>query len=175
MGLIATGRSFRRRAPFAAWTIAALIGCGGGGGGGGDGNDGPVPTDCIDVAGVWTVDEFASLDCDGFLDSFLPGSISGSGSIDLRQNGCALAYTVPGSGIERRGTIDGSYVRLSGPIAVVPGIEGVRVAANSLTIEGDAGAEGSTSLRLTGAGTLTVQFEGEESSCQVSSAAEFDR
>lgn len=171
MGLLRKRGIFPRGAGVAAWTVATLLGCGGGG----DGGEGPIPTECIDVAGRWTVEEFASLDCDGFLDAFVPGSVSGSGSIDVRQNGCALAYTVPGSDIERRGTIDGTFARLSGPIAAIPGIEGISIIENSLTIEGDLGEEDPSSFRLTGAGGLTAEFEGEESSCRVTSSAEFER
>jgi hypothetical protein len=157
----------------AALMMATVVGCGRSGGDGG--GLGPIPTECIDISGSWTVTESASLTCGGFLDTFVPSSLSGSGAVDLRQDGCELAYSVPGSGLERRGTIDGSFVWLSGSIAAVPGIEGVRIIENVLTIEGEVDGDDPNSFVLNGYGGLSVEFEGETSSCTVSSTAEFSR
>jgi hypothetical protein len=165
-----------RARPFHSIALAlALFSTGCGGGGGNDGG-GPLPTECIDVSGRWLVTETAQLDCSGFLEDFVPSTVSGSGTIEIEQDGCAIRYTMPQVGVERSGYVDGDFIHLSGPIAVIPsGVPGLRVRANELTIEGVADPATPSQLQLSGTGTLSVTVEGEGSSCAASSTATFRR
>lgn len=151
--------------------LAAAFGCGGGGGGGGGG--GPdEPAECANVAGTWRVTETAYLDCDENLDPFVPESVSGSGTVEIEQDGCKVSYRVPQLDVERRGVVGLDFIEMSGPLARV---EGVRVIDNVLDVQGAIDSEQPSSFDVTGSGRLTLAYEGERGSCTATSSATFRR
>lgn len=151
--------------------LAAAIGCGGGGGDG-DSDGPPEPAECLDVAGEWFVSESARLDCDDNLDPFVPGTVSGSGDVTIDQQGCRVSYRVPQLDVQRRGIVGPDFIELSGPLALV---EGVRVIDNFLDVSGPIDPTDPSAFTVSGAGRLTLEFEGERGSCSVTSTATFRR
>ncbi len=155
----------------AALCLVVPIGCGGGGSDDGAGEL-EEPAECVDVSGTWFVSESVRFDCDEFLDPFVPGSASGTGTIQLRQDGCRVAYSVPDLGVDRNGVVGVDFIEMSGPMALVQGVE---VVDNRLTIEGELDESDLSSFSAFGSGRLSVRFDGQTGSCSATSTATFRR
>lgn len=125
---------------------------------------------CEDISGAWSGTESGTVMCSiGGED--VTQTLSSTGIIVIEQSGCNISYTLPGVGIERTGTIDGSSINFSGPIAV-PDVEGVTFTENNATVEGM--VDGDT-MTLAGTGSASGSFGGLSFSCEGDAMATFER
>jgi hypothetical protein len=93
-----------------------------------------VVGDCPNVSGMWhfTNSGVVTYIIDGETETEYP---SGSGTIVINQNGCAISWTEPVLNQSRSGTVSGQNVQVSG-IFVVPMVDGVNITQNSYTASG---------------------------------------
>ncbi|MDD5321200.1 MAG: hypothetical protein PHD43_11425 [Methylococcales bacterium] len=127
--------------------------------------------ECINIAGRWSVSESGTGTCvyAGIIDSV---PLSGSGTVDILQNGCNISYVTPSFNVVRSGQITGNQINFSGAF-FVPLDAGITIFQNSFTLTGTVNEEKQFTLKGTGVAAGTAY--GIPFSCTENSTAEFSQ
>jgi hypothetical protein len=131
-------------------------------------DDGVYPGGCEDMAGSWLITETLDGGCD--LDGdFLSLDASGTGEVDIRQNGCSVSYKVTSEfgNFSRSGAIVGSRARLTGPFLISR--TGLKLSTNEAFVEGVVSDD---DLALRGFGVAEGTLEGAPITCDATSTAD---
>jgi hypothetical protein len=131
--------------------------------------DGSYPGGCVDVSGPWTISEDLDGEClvDG---DDIPLDQSATATVSFNQNGCEVSYRVPEVNVERRGSIVGNRLRLSGPfLTVIDDSADIDLDENRAYLEGT--VTGNV-MSLMGEGSARGSIEGEALTCSGMSVAD---
>lgn len=121
------------------------------------------PEACANINGTWTEEATVRLECvpEDESDTYTE---SGRGSIS--QQGCNVSYTV--AGVQRRGTVVGRTVTLTGPAGIAQ--PGVTLTVNTFTFTGTISADGRR-IDATGVGQISGSYAGGSVSCRLNSTS----
>lgn len=125
--------------------------------------------ECTNIAGKWYVSESITYTCVLAGEDSFPDSDSGSGTVDMLQNGCNVSYVPPTINAPRSGQITGNQINLSGAF-VVPLDPGVTLSQNNATLTGTVNEEQFT---INGTGHAVGTAYGIPFSCSGNSIAKF--
>jgi hypothetical protein len=120
--------------------------------------------ECVNIAGNWNFTDSGTVTCTcgGETDT---ENISGSGTVNISQNGCNVSWSVPLNGVNysRSGTVSGNIIQVSG-IFVVPLVGGVNITQNTYSASGTI-SEDTKTINLNGSGSASGSYEGIAFSC----------
>ncbi|MBI5640082.1 MAG: CHRD domain-containing protein [Nitrospirae bacterium] len=119
---------------------------------------------CLNISGVWSFIDNGRVTCSGGGETDT-APISGSGAVNIAQNGCNVSWSVSLDGVNysRAGSVSGNAIQVSGPF-VVPLEGGVNITQNTYSASGTISAD-TRKINLNGTGSATGSYEGVGFTC----------